>query len=123
MKRPLATLLAGLLLATALPSLAVARDHDRHGRNDYGQRGFDRGHDRRHDHHRRHANSSALGWGLAGLAVGSVLFSMDAPAPPVMVTPTPARPPGRMWYYCDAYAAYYPYVGQCPGGWRAVPAD
>ncbi len=120
MKRALAALLASLLLST---TLAVAGDHDRHDRHGYGQRGFDRDHDRRHDRHRHHSHSSAIGWGLAGLAVGSILFSMDAPpSPPVVVTPTPARPPGTMWYYCDAYGAYYPYVGQCPGGWRAVPA-
>ncbi|MDP1525641.1 MAG: hypothetical protein Q8M20_07510 [Rhodocyclaceae bacterium] len=119
MKRILATLFAGLLLATALPSLAVARDRDYRGdRHSYGQRGFDRGHDR----HRRHSHANALGWGLAGLTVGGILFSMNAPSPPVMVAPTPVRPPGRMWYYCDAYGTYYPYVGQCPGGWRAVPA-
>ncbi len=27
------------------------------------------------------------------------------------------------WYYCDAAHAYYPYVKQCAGGWRAVPAN
>jgi hypothetical protein len=27
------------------------------------------------------------------------------------------------WYYCDAAKAYYPYVKQCAGGWRAVPAS
>jgi hypothetical protein len=27
------------------------------------------------------------------------------------------------WYYCDAANAYYPYVKQCAGGWRAVPAN
>ncbi|WP_439654782.1 hypothetical protein [Trinickia terrae] len=26
------------------------------------------------------------------------------------------------WYYCDAAKAYYPYVKQCAGGWRTVPA-
>lgn len=118
MKRTLATLLASLLLVTALPSLAVARDRHPHDRHGYGQRGFDRG----HDHRRHHSHSNALGWGLAGLTVGGILFSMDTPSPPLIVTPTPVSPPGRMWYYCDAYGAYYPYVGQCPGGWRAVPA-
>lgn len=121
MKRTFATLLAGLLLATALPSSVMARDDDRHhghDRHGYDRRGFDHGHDR----HRHPSNSSALGWGLAGLTAGAIVFSMSAPRPPIVVTPTPVRPPGRMWYYCDAYAAYYPYVDQCPGGWRAVPA-
>jgi hypothetical protein len=26
------------------------------------------------------------------------------------------------WYYCDASKKYYPYVKQCAGGWREVPA-
>ena len=26
------------------------------------------------------------------------------------------------WYYCDAAKMYYPYVKQCAGGWREVPA-
>jgi hypothetical protein len=31
--------------------------------------------------------------------------------------------PGGSWYYCDASKAYYPYVKECPGGWREVPAQ
>ena len=33
------------------------------------------------------------------------------------------RAPGMAagyWYWCDAYQQYYPYVGACPSGWRAV---
>jgi hypothetical protein len=41
-----------------------------------------------------------------------------APAPRVYVEPSP--PPPTYWYYCDAAQAYYPYVQQCPGGWRQV---
>ena len=29
-------------------------------------------------------------------------------------------PPPTYWYYCDQAKGYYPYVQQCPGGWRAV---
>jgi hypothetical protein len=29
-------------------------------------------------------------------------------------------PPPAYWYYCDDARGYYPYVQQCPGGWRAV---
>jgi hypothetical protein len=122
MKRTFVTLFAALLLATALPSSVIARDDGRHDRHGYGQRGFDRGHDRHRHRHPQRTHSSALGWGLAGLTAGAIVFSMSTPSPPVVITPTPVRPPGRMWYYCDAYAAYYPYVDQCPGGWRAVPA-
>jgi len=31
-------------------------------------------------------------------------------------------PPAPTWYYCDAAKGYYPYVSNCPGGWRAVAA-
>ena len=45
--------------------------------------------------------------------------------PPVVVTPAPAvvvPPTGSptYWYYCDNPQGYYPYVSQCPSGWRAV---
>ncbi|MCQ8182509.1 hypothetical protein NP603_15410 [Methylomonas sp. SURF-1] len=34
---------------------------------------------------------------------------------------TPSAPlPEGYWYYCDNPAGYYPYVNQCPGGWRQV---
>jgi hypothetical protein len=28
--------------------------------------------------------------------------------------------PADYWYYCDQAKAYYPYVKDCPGGWRKV---
>ena len=44
--------------------------------------------------------------------------------PPVVVQPAPQvpvqLPPPQYWYYCDNPQGYYPYVRQCPGGWRAV---
>lgn len=54
--------------------------------------------------------------------------------PPVVIEPeepdvyvergegTSAGTPGT-WWYCDASKAYYPYVKQCRGGWRGVPAS
>ena len=39
------------------------------------------------------------------------------PAPPVVIQP-PSAP--SVWYYCDNPEGYYPYVQQCPGGWRTV---
>jgi hypothetical protein len=54
-------------------------------------------------------------------------------SPPVVVPPAPvyaqpsppvaAQPPPASWYYCDHPPGYYPYVQQCPGGWRQVPAS
>lgn len=45
--------------------------------------------------------------------------------PPVYVQPSPrvyvqSPPPQPYWYYCDNPPGYYPYVQQCPGGWRQV---
>ena len=58
--------------------------------------------------------------------------SAQAPAasqPPVAAPPQtppapsqPVQPSAGSWYYCDSAKAYYPYVPECPGGWRAVPA-
>ncbi len=28
-----------------------------------------------------------------------------------------------MWYYCPESKTYYPYVKECPGGWKEVPAQ
>jgi hypothetical protein len=39
------------------------------------------------------------------------------PAPQVYVQPPPPQP---YWYYCDNPPGYYPYVPQCPTGWRQV---
>jgi hypothetical protein len=114
MKRPIASLLAGILLATSLPALAD-RPHHRHG--------WHKPHHApavRHHHHR-----DGLALGLAGLALGGIILSTMPPpvvvTPPVVVAPPPPRPPERYWYYCESYRAYYPTVGYCPEGWRAIP--
>jgi hypothetical protein len=47
-----------------------------------------------------------------------------APAPRVYVAPSPPvaaqPPPPTYWYYCEHPQGYYPYVQDCPGGWRLV---
>jgi hypothetical protein len=45
--------------------------------------------------------------------------------PPAVVQPSPQvyvqLPPSQQyWYYCDDPPGYYPYVQECPTGWRAV---
>jgi hypothetical protein len=36
----------------------------------------------------------------------------------------PAAPAGPdYWFFCRETGAYYPYVGQCAGGWERVPAQ
>jgi hypothetical protein len=59
-------------------------------------------------------------------------YSYPYAYPPVVTVPStqlyvqpsapaaPQPPPPVYWYYCDASQAYYPYVQQCPGGWRPV---
>jgi hypothetical protein len=71
------------------------------------------------------------------VGVGAPFFYPVAPLPyyypPIVAVPAvpvtyveqgqPSAGPGRYsgsWYYCDASRAYYPYVKQCPGGWREV---
>jgi hypothetical protein len=53
--------------------------------------------------------------------------------PPAVVVAPPAAPPVYVerndqpaqaqgyWYYCESSRGYYPYVKECPGGWKAVP--
>jgi hypothetical protein len=40
------------------------------------------------------------------------------PSQPLSIQP-PSPPP--VWYYCENPQGYYPYVQQCPDGWRTVP--
>ncbi len=47
----------------------------------------------------------------------------SAPAPEATPAPAASAPAAAgTWYYCDSAKSYYPYVVDCPGGWRAVPA-
>lgn len=111
MKKPAAAFLAGLLFAFSLPAAAGGWD-DRHGRW---------GHRHHHDH--RHG---VWPWAVPGLVLGAGILAIEATRPPpVIVAPVvtpPIRPPGRLWYYCETYRAYYPAVQFCPEGWRAVLA-
>jgi hypothetical protein len=45
---------------------------------------------------------------------------VSPPAPPVYVEREQA-PQAGYWYYCETARGYYPYVKDCPSGWRAVP--
>lgn len=108
MKKIIAPLLACALLATSLSAAADPRGH----------RDWRRAPPPYEHHHR----SAGIGWGLAGLALGGIILSTLPPpvvvTPPVVVAPPP---PQRYWYYCESYRAYYPTVGYCPEGWRAIP--
>ena len=94
-----------------------------HAYRSHGHRGhWHRGHWHTGHWHRRHWHSGVRVFINPGLVVP---FGSYSP-PPVVVAPSPrvyvepAPPPPTYWYYCDAVQAYYPYVQQCPGGWRQV---
>ena len=42
--------------------------------------------------------------------------------PPVYVERIDPAETGS-WYYCEGSGAYYPYVKECPAGWKRVPAS
>jgi hypothetical protein len=125
-------MVAMLLVISALPGHT---DRGGHGYKGHGSKGHEyRGHGHRGHGHR--------GWHRSGGARVFIRPSLIVPFgdywgpdwepyddPPVVVAPSPqiyaqppapAQPPPVSWYYCDAAQAYYPYVHQCPGGWRAV---
>ncbi|NEX63041.1 hypothetical protein [Noviherbaspirillum galbum] len=43
--------------------------------------------------------------------------------PPSAPAPMASSPAPGVWYFCAKPEGYYPYVKQCPGGWRQVPAQ
>ncbi len=69
--------------------------------------------------------------GGARVFVGGAFFFGPAyyyPYGPGYYYPLPApeyiqqdpAPDAQYWYYCPDAGAYYPYVGECPGGWQRV---
>ncbi|RDK03502.1 hypothetical protein [Paraburkholderia lacunae] len=87
------------------------------------------------------SGSADAGHARVFVGVGTPFFYPVAPLPyyyypPVVAVPAapvtyveqgqPSAGPRQSsgsWYYCDASRAYYPYVKQCPGGWREVPTQ
>jgi hypothetical protein len=46
-----------------------------------------------------------------------------AGGPPPAAAPAPApHAAAPNWYYCESSRSFYPYVMQCAGGWKQVPA-
>jgi hypothetical protein len=39
---------------------------------------------------------------------------------PVYIEQDSAEDAAQFWYYCPAARTYYPYIGECPGGWQRV---
>jgi hypothetical protein len=125
-------LIAVLLVISALPGHTDRGGHGYKGQSDRGHE--HRGHGYRgHRQRGRHRSRGARVFIQPSLVVpfgaswGPYWEPYDdppvvvAPSPQVYVQPSPpAQPPPVSWYYCDASQAYYPYVHQCPGGWRPV---
>ncbi len=114
-------LLAALLLASAEPA------HARGGRHGLGRRyGVTR-------HHRFFAQHVFLAPSVVAPfgPYWDPFWPSDA-YPPVMAVPSTQvyvlpslqislpHPPRPSWYSCENPPGYYPYVPQCPGGWRQV---
>ena len=52
---------------------------------------------------------------------------VEQPVQPPAPQPTPGSVPSAstspgVWYYCESAKTYYPYINQCPEGWKTVPA-
>jgi hypothetical protein len=117
-------MLVALTVGSALPAYA-SYGHRGYGYRGYGYRGYKHGgygyRGYGHYHSRGPSFSIVVPFGLPYFYPPVVV----AP-PPVYVQPQPQvyvqpPPPQPYWYYCDNPQGYYPYVAQCPGGWRAVP--
>ena len=84
------------------------------------------------------ASGSVLAHGRGRVQLGFHFgFPLYAPywhyPPPIYYYPYPAvvapptSPPVYVernedwWYYCEETRAYYPYVKECPTGWKRVP--
>lgn len=144
----ISALAVAVLVATSMPARA---EHDerhsgegRHGGNRGGWHGDIRHFDK-HDfptwragrwRHTRHDGRLGWWWIAAGVWYfypQPVYPYPDPYMPPVVVVqPTPApvpqpvapaaQPDAPSWYYCEARRGYYPYVPNCPSGWKVVPA-
>jgi hypothetical protein len=127
-------ILVVLLLISAVPGHT-----DRGGYRGHGYKGDGhKSHGHRGDGHRGHRHGRPYGYRGPRVFIGPRLVVPFGPYwepygyPPVVIAPSPhvyvqplppvaAQPyPASYWYYCEAYQAYYPYVEQCPGGWRPV---
>lgn len=88
------------------------------------------GHWHRHSHGGFIFFGSPLFWPGRGDPFDDPFYSFPpaplvAEPPPVYIergegSPPQLAAPGSLWYYCEAAGAYYPYVKECPEGWRAV---
>ena len=136
-------ILATMLFASAIPGHTRSGGghggggHGFHGGHGRGGRGFHGGHGwgGRGFHGGRGWGGVGVSigvgpyWGLYGYPYGYPYAYPYAypytypsqiyvqPSPQLSIQPPSSQP---SWYYCDNPEGYYPYVQQCPGGWRTV---
>jgi hypothetical protein len=57
---------------------------------------------------------------VPGVVIGAapVVVSPPSPQPPVLQS----QPLPSVWYFCEPANAYYPYIAECPSGWKTIPA-
>jgi hypothetical protein len=107
----LAKQVIGACAAVAL--VAVALDaHARGGKGGGGRSGGHHAHSG--SHHRTHANH-----GYSTFFVASTFVAWPTPYYWPDYNPA-AVAVVEHWYYCQPYAAYYPYVQECPVEWQPV---
>jgi hypothetical protein len=125
------TLLAVLMSATLMPTIDAHADHGHggfgFGTNHYG--GGERG-GGGHWIHGPHNGAWGWWWVLPGawLLYDQPVYPsypqvvvQPAPQEPMVIQPAP-QTTQQNWYFCDSASTYYPYIQQCPEGWRTVPA-
>jgi hypothetical protein len=133
-------LVVGTLVTVSMLAMPNAAFAEKHWRGDIGHFHERDGHHWAGGHWYHGPHDGRLGWWwVVGVAVGSALwYPYAAPVypypdpyvpPALIVAPAPAPSPQMMapaptpvWYYCTSRKNYYPYVSDCPEGWKTVPA-
>jgi hypothetical protein len=125
------SLVAAVLLLTAVPSLAGARGgrgHGRHGHGWHGRGWYGHG-SHGHGYYRPRVYiglGPAFWWGPGAAWYGpppAYVYPrrviVEQPAVYIQREPTP-EPPPSYWYYCESAGGYYPSVPSCPEPWVKV---
>jgi hypothetical protein len=107
-----------IVLLTAVPLASAGPSDARGGHHGGGGHHGVRGH---HGFRHPHVFVGVVPFGIAPFWSPNWPPYDDLPYgyPLIMIPPAPPPPPS--WYACDDPLGYYPYVQQCPGGWRPVP--
>ncbi|HWI39273.1 MAG TPA: hypothetical protein VNU64_22680 [Burkholderiales bacterium] len=112
----LARIALGVCAALALT--AAGFDADAKGRSGAHSGSGSGGHHSHHHHHRGGYGFHTRTFVATRLIVWpSGYYGASYYAYPSSRVPAPVA---EYWYYCEPYAAYYPYVQECPTEWQPV---